>query len=62
MIRGLMHLSYKQRLRELGAVQPREEKAWGTGWGRILSMYTNTVPERRVQRGWSQAVLSGAQG
>ena len=57
-----MHLSYKQRLRELGAVQPREEKAWGTGWGRILSMYTNTVPERRVQRGWSQAVLSGAQG
>jgi len=47
MMKGLEHLCYEERLRELG-LSPGEEKAPG---------------ERKVllQRGWSQALLSGAQ-
>lgn len=39
-----------------GAVKPGEEKA-----REISSMYDVSVPEERFDRGWSQALSSGAQ-
>lgn len=39
-----------------GAVQPGGEKVWGGTCYQCVQ-----VPDRRVQRGWSKALLSGAQ-
>jgi len=55
MVRGLEHLSYEERLRELGLASLEEEKA-ERGPYKCLSISQGWVSE-----GWGQALFSGAQ-
>lgn len=48
MIIGLEHLPYKDRPRELGACQPREEKALGGPYSSL------PVPEVGLQERWGE--------
>jgi len=52
--KGLEHVSHEERLRA-EAVQLREEKPQGRSYQRVQ------MPERMMQRRWSQALFSAAQ-
>ena len=53
MIRGMEHLSCEERLRELGAVQPGEEKAAGRPYSSL------PVPEGALQDIWRGTFYKG---
>ncbi|GAB0180444.1 mitochondrial enolase superfamily member 1 [Grus japonensis] len=55
-IRGLEYLSYEDRLRELGVVQPGEEKALERSYSSL------PVPKGALQESWRGTVYNGGMG